>query len=421
MRGSISTICLPFGLFFSLSPTLQAQTASESLDAAWISACAGATIGTNFYDRCQEILNAGPGSGGRRSAAALGNNLETFAVQGRIMMAIARRRAAAARAAEEDGDNSASNFNDWSNHAAEPETSNFAEGNRWALFGSFSHSDADRSDTVFERGYDDTGRSYLLGLDYRFNNHWTGLLAVQRESRDITFNQFSGGMESDTDIFSAVLGYNADNGFSANLGFNSGKADSVLRREISYTLILNAGQINESTITINSRGRSESESTMRGADLNLGWEKSHGEWALRYSGGLSWLRTEVGRIAENNDVGLDFLVFAQEVTSLQSSLGFEVARTISSKNGVFQPYFRAVWRHEFEDDPRRIFNVFRGGDQIFRISYVTGEPDRNFGDIGLGMTGIFPHGWQAYVGVQRTIGHSELSETRFDLGWRREF
>ncbi|MGH8051695.1 MAG: autotransporter outer membrane beta-barrel domain-containing protein [Arenimonas sp.] len=421
MRRSSLTSFLAFGLLFPLTPTVQAQTASQSLDAAWISACAGATSGTHFFDRCQEILNAGPGSGNRRSAAALGNNLETFAVQGRVMMAIARRRTAVARAAQEKSDNSSDNFSEWSNHATEAESSNLAEGNRWALFGSFSHSNSDRSDTDFERGYDDTGNSYLLGIDYRFNNHWTGLIAMQRESRDIGFNRLSGSMDTDTDILSAVIAYNADNGFSANLGLNTGRSESTLRREISYTLTLNAGQPNESTVTINSRGLSESESTMRGADLNLGWEQSRDEWTFRYNGGLSLLKTEVGRIAENNDVGLDFLVFDQEVSSLQAMLGFEVARTVSSKAGVFQPYFRAIWRHEFQDDPRRIFNVFRGGDQIFRLSYVTGEPDRNFGDIGIGITGIFPHGWQAYAGWQRSVGHSQLSENRFDLGWRREF
>ncbi len=420
MRGSILSNSILFGLLSSLAPTVQAQTASQSLDAAWVSACAGATIGTDFYNRCQEILNAGPGSGGRRSAAAIGNNLETFAVQGRIMMAIARRRAAA-RAAEQERDSSNGQFNGWSNLADDPQSSNLAEGNHWALFGSFAYSNSDRSDTIFERGYDDNGRTYLMGIDYRFNDRWTGLIALQRESREIDFNLSSGTMESDTDMISAVLAYAAPNGFSANLSLNAGQAESEMRREIRYTLVLNAGQPNESTVTINSRGLSESESTMRGADMNFGWEHAKGAWALRYNGGLSWLHTNVGRIAEDNAFGLDFLVFEQEVTSLQASLGFEVARTISSKSGVFQPYFRAVWRHEFRDDPRRIFNVFRGGDQIFRLSYVTGEPDRNFGDIGVGVAAIFPRGWQAYAGLQRSIGHSELEETRFDLGWRREF
>lgn len=420
MRRTTLANCLPFALLFLLAPAVQAQTASQSLDAAWVTACAGATSGTNFFDRCQEILNAGPGSGGRRSAAALGNNLETFAVQGRIMMAIARRRAAA-HAIEQDGDDSGYQFNGWLNMDSDPQPADLAEGSNWALFGSFAYSNSDRNDTVFERGYDDNGRTYLLGIDYRFNDNWTGMIAYQRESREIDFSRQTGSMDSDTDMISAVLAYSNPNGFNANLSLNAGQADTELRRQISYTLVLNAGQINESTITINSRGLSESESSMRGADLNLGWEQAKGAWALRYNGGLSWLHTNVGRIAEDNSIGLDFLVFKQETTSLQASLGFEVARTISSKSGVFQPYFRAAWRHEFQDDPRRIFTVFRGGDQLFRLSYVTGEPDRNFGDIGLGIAAVFPHGWQAYAGLQRTIAHSELEETRLDIGWRREF
>lgn len=406
------------------SHSASAQTASQALDASWVAACAEATPGTAFHDRCQEILNAGPGSATRRSAAALGNNLEIFAAQGRLMMAMARARGrAAARAASKDdngGNNFMSNFN-LADAAESGDSGVFAEGDRWALLGSVSFADVDHADTGFERGYEDSGRTYLLGLDYRWNNHWTGLLAIQRETRNVDFELVSGGMESDTDSLNAALTYTGDRSFWASLGLNAGRLDSTLQRQINYTLTLDAGQPSERQVTITSRGESRNSASVRGADLNLGWDHGVSAWTFRYGADVSWQKTKVDRIAEDNAIGLDFLILKQEVKSLQAGLAFEAARAISVPYGVWQPYVRLRWRHEFADDPRRVFAFFRGGQNVFRMSFVTGEPDRNYGEIGVGVVGVFPHGWQAYAGWQRTVGNSLLVENRFDVGWRREF
>ena len=72
MKQQVIACVLAAGL--AGTSTIRAQTASEALDASWVAACAEAIPGTKFYDRCQEILNAGPGSAARKSAAALGNN-----------------------------------------------------------------------------------------------------------------------------------------------------------------------------------------------------------------------------------------------------------------------------------------------------------------------------------------------------------
>lgn len=403
-----------------LAPPALAQTASQALDSSWVSACAGATPGTAFYDRCQEILNAGPGSGTRRSAAAVGNNLEIFAAQGRLMMAMAKARArAAAKANTKANDGEGDNFAAAAD--ADAQTQVLAEGARWALLGSASFADVERRDTGFERGYDDSASTFLLGFDYRWNAHWTGLLTAQREKRDIDFQNGSGGMDADTDTLSAALAYNGDSGFFASLALSAGHTDTQLRREIEYTLVLNAGQPNESSKTIRSRGQSDNASSMRGAQFDLGWERASGAWTFRYGGDASWQKTQVERIAENNDIGLDFLILRQEVTSLQAGAGVELARTVSSARGVWQPYARLRWRHEFADDPRRVFGAFRGGGNVFRLSFVTGEPDRNFGEFGLGVVGVFTHGWQAYAGWQRSFGNSQFEENRFDFGWRKEF
>jgi uncharacterized protein YhjY with autotransporter beta-barrel domain len=174
-------------------------------------------------------------------------------------------------------------------------------------------------------------------------------------------------------------------------------------------------------VTIRSRGESENSARTRGADLDLGWDRGVGAWTLHFGGGYSWLRTEVERIVEDNDKGLDFLIVAQRVQSQRAGVEFQAARAISTAHGVWQPYLRLRWMHEYGDDPRRVFAFFRGGQNVFRLGFQTGEPDRSFGEASIGVIGVFPHGWQAYAGWQRTLAHDQLDEDRFDVGWRREF
>ena len=115
------------------APACAQTTASESLDQAWVAACAGATPGTAFYDRCQEILNAGPGSADRRSAAAIGNNLEIFAAQARLMMRMARARGrAAARAADESADQGTAQFRLADAGPVETAPQTLASGSDWS-------------------------------------------------------------------------------------------------------------------------------------------------------------------------------------------------------------------------------------------------------------------------------------------------
>ncbi|HEX5756465.1 MAG TPA: autotransporter outer membrane beta-barrel domain-containing protein [Arenimonas sp.] len=401
-----------------LSPGVRAQSASEALDAAWVTACASAEPDTAFHARCQEILNAGPGSGGRRSAAALGNNLEMFASQGRRLMAMARARGKAAGKIADavEGEQSLN----WYSAAGDSSPDVLASGSRWALFGSVAHIDAEQSDGTFERGVEEQGEVYLLGVDYRFSDRWAGLLAIQRESRDTDFLR-SGSMDADTDLLSASLAFAGDGGFGATASVSAGRTDARLTREIDYTLVLDANTPQERSIRIQSSSHSDNEADLLGADASAGWERAVGAWTWRYGADVSWQRTESDDIIEDNDRGLDFLIRGQRITSLRGGLGVEAARTFSTASGVWQPWLRLRWIHEFKDDPRRIDAAFRGGDRVFRLAFSSGEPDRNFGELGLGVSAVFVGGWQAYAGWQRMIGHSFLEEDRFDIGWRREF
>jgi uncharacterized protein YhjY with autotransporter beta-barrel domain len=408
-------------LLVAASPTVYAQSASEALDSAWVSACSEAVPGTAFYDRCQEILNSGPGSGARRSAAAIGNNLEVFASQARMMMRMARQRGrAAARGTAAAQDDFTNDFNFADPPGDEP--AQLLPGDSgWSFFGTAWAAEGEHRDTGFERGYDQSDRSLLVGLQYRWNARWSALIGLHRETASVDFARGTGSMDSTNDQATVALDYAGGRGFSASLLFGAGSMDADLQREINYTLVLNAGQPNQRRVTIASRGDSSNSADTRSAELDFGWDRALGAWSFHYGGSYSWERTDIARVAENNDVGLDFLIVRQRVDSQQLGLELQVARAFSASFGVWQPYARLRWLHEYGDDPHRVFALFRGGRKVFRLSFMTGEPDRDFGEFGLGVVGVFPRGWSMYAGWQHTFANDLLDENRFDFGWRREF
>jgi uncharacterized protein YhjY with autotransporter beta-barrel domain len=338
------------------------------------------------------------------------------------MMRMARARGrAAAHAAAAAGDQGSSNFRlaDVDPQGDAPQT--LASGSRWDLFGTASFTDSEHHDTGFERGYGEDGRSFLLGGEYRWNDRWSTLLGLQHEDSKVSFANGTGRLDSDTEQATLALSYTGPKSFSASLSLSAGRLESQLQREINYPLTLNAGQPNERRVTIRSRGESENSASTRGADLAFGWDRGAGAWSFHYGGVYSWQRTEVARIVEDNPVGLDFLIVAQQVQSQRAGVELQAARAYSVSYGVWQPYARLRWLHEFGDDPRRVLAFFRGGHNVFRLGFETGGPDRDFGEVSLGVIGVFPHGWQAYAGWQHTAANSQLDEDQFQLGWRREF
>ena len=82
LLGALAAACL--------AAPAAAQAPPDVLDDLWFTVCAQAGAGTAFRARCDEILDAGPGGAGRRSGAAIGNNLGVASAQGRASTMSAR-------------------------------------------------------------------------------------------------------------------------------------------------------------------------------------------------------------------------------------------------------------------------------------------------------------------------------------------
>lgn len=380
-----------------LSAAATAQTPPQALDALWTSVCAQAQPGSAFFARCQEILNAGPGSGDRSSAAALGNNLGVVSAQGRMV----------------EGDEQGA--------PAGVATEALVDQERWGIFASIHSGSLERDGTAAEAGFDADQLGAVLGLDYRFGNGATGVLSLEHRSYDADYNDGAGRVEQKAFGVRASLygAIGAHGGWQASVGSEDLEYD--MQRRIAYSLLLNAGTPQESTVDISGLALARPDGRQDSASIGFDWSWPREAWALRASTGLDWQRLRIDAYAEQEANGLAFGFDEQTVTSLQGNVGLELSRVNSASWGVWTPYARLDWFHEFRNDPRQIVSRFVQDQAGVPVAFDTEAPDRNFGAFGAGVSGVFASGWQAYAGITATVGHAFLDEQRIDVGFRRGF
>lgn len=280
-----------------------AQTPAEDLDSKWVAICAGATPGTSLGDRCDEILNAGPGSGDRRSEAALGNNLGNAAASSRT-----------AREEREDG--------------------LVRELGAWSFFLTASRDDVERDPDAFETGFEDTTDTVLLGVDRRFGASVVLGLALRASDGETEFDGGAGRVETETRAATLYLTAGGSGGrqlFEAYAGVGESEHDST--RNIDYTLVLDQGLPTETTVTLSgvATGSTDGDRTFLGA----GWSLDLGDGAWTWGPALRADRTEVEIDAwsETDDIGLALAYDAQDVTSLNASAGLQVHGALSRSWG----------------------------------------------------------------------------------------
>lgn len=387
------------GLGLCLLPSLApAQDPSGSLDDAWVSVCAQAAPGTAFFDRCQEIINAGPGSGDRRSAAATGNNLGTTGAQGRTANRIDETRE------DETGDiDYEEDFGRLSVHF----NANLRR--------------TDRDVSPLETGFESDQAGLNGGIDYRFGETWSAGAVIGYQNADTTFGSGAGSLDTSGWTLTGLVNRQfGDNGyFNAYTGISGLEYDS--RRNINYTIVLNAGQPEEELRSVNAVAISDTDADQMLAGAAAGYGGNRG--AFNYGIGVSadLLDTDIDGYTERGGDGLALSVDAQDIRSLTGSLTANFSYTTSHTWGILRPYARIRFEHEFDNDARRQAPQFAGDPSGFRIVYDTDDPDRDYVITAVGLTGQMLSGNSWYAEVERLFMHDFFSDWAVNAGARFEF
>lgn len=369
------------------SPAL-AQSPAQELDQHWVDVCAGAVPGTPFYNRCQEILNAGPGSGGRRSAAASGNNLETVA--------------STARMGEEQQEERRLEFKIGRHNA-------FVSANS----GWESRLESDR-----EHGFEVVNQAMLGGVDYLLSPKLVTGLALAWTTYGVDFDRSVGDLRAQRTGLINTWDASLSNSLAlvGHVGYLWTKHN--VERNIDYVITLNAGQPNQETRQVQSLAKAVIRDWQLVAGGDLSYEARAHKVSLLPHLGLEFCETTVKPYAETDPAGLAMAYDQQKIRSMTLLSGLSASMALSREWGVLSPQIRGDLIHEFNNDQRSIVSHFAEDSTGFRLGIQTDAPDRDYVLLGGGVVAVLPGGFSVYLNFQGTLGHSQMKSQLVSTGIR---
>jgi uncharacterized protein YhjY with autotransporter beta-barrel domain len=159
-----------------------------------------------------------------------------------------------------------------------------------------------------------------------------------------------------------------------------------------------------------SRATSENDANVFAASAGTGLEAHRGRTDADLSLSGTWSRADIDDLTEEGTGPLLLFVQGHDVKSLVATLGFNARSAFAVPFGTLLPSVRAELVHEFEDSERFVTARFLRSRLAEAAAFTIplDSVDRNYGRVGLGLQGVFPHGWTASVEATQDVLRNDL-------------
>ncbi len=265
----------------------------------------------------------------------------------------------------------------------------------------------DKDSTSNETGFDFDTLGLTLGLDYRLTDRLVlgGALGYADTSSD-----FAGAAgKLDARMFSLALygTYHAPDSFYVDWIASLGRGDYDTTRTIRYSGFSGAA-------------KGETDGGLLGLAVSAGADFRRDAWLFSPYARIEYIRSTIDAYRERGGGGLALNFDDQTITSLTTALGARVSKSISMNWGVLTPGAHLEWEHEFRDDERSIGAAF-AVDPAARLATSTDEPDRDYFNVGVGVSAVFARGRSAFITVESVLGQDDVTDHTIEAGVRLEF
>lgn len=279
----------------------------------------------------------------------------------------------------------------------------------------------DKDITRFEPGYDSDMESVTVGADYLFGKRFIAGIAFRYANINGEFDSSEGSFDTDSygglvyasfvpasNFFvDAVAGYAAKN-YSVERGISF----AFFRRTTNDVVFGLEGR----RISANGIASSDTEGDEYKASINAGYDFIWKNFTMGPRLGVNYQYTRIDAFAERGRgaiiceggecssitaTGLELAYDQQSQTSLTSVLGMYASAAISTGFGIrLVPQATVEWVHEFQDSQRSINFRFVEDPAGTKFSFLNDPPDRNYFNLGVGMSMVLPYGISPFVNYQ---------------------
>jgi outer membrane lipase/esterase len=287
--------------------------------------------------------------------------------------------------------------------------------------GNYSTGDRDATDRTDEFDFDTYGLT--VGMDYRFTENFILGAAISYNNVDSDFTErptvAGGGVDADGWGGFVYGTYFKDRFYIDGLA-GYAVSDYDINRKILVTNN-NAAVFGGNDIVATAKASPDSNDYT----LSAGGGYYFGDDALSYGpyARLTYLNIDVDSYRETGaeDYGLDLDVEGQDWTSFTSVLGGQISYASSQNFGVLVPQGRLAWVHEFENDAQDMTATYVEDPRKNILLASTNDPDRDYFELGVGVSAVFKNGVQAFFNYDTLLGLDDVTVNYFSLGGRWEF
>ena len=282
----------------------------------------------------------------------------------------------------------------------------------WGFFVNGRVSFGDAPQTNRESAYDFETQGLTAGVDYRLNDRFVLGASVGYLGTDIDLVGDGGDLEVTGYSLSLYTTYYTRRFYVDGI-IAYGQNEYALERVINLPR-----QFRGQTRLI---ARGEPDGDQLSVDLGVGYDFQLG--AVTLGGFLrgSLVDATVDPFVETGAGPFDLRFSSQEVESLQSEAGLELSYPASFRWGVVQPSLRLSYLHEFEDDRRVVRARFRSDSVGRPFAVVTDTPDRDFFNVGAGVTVTLPRSMATYLIIDSDLERDDLDIYTLSGGFRFQF
>lgn len=267
--------------------------------------------------------------------------------------------------------------------------------------GSFGSQDA----TSREPGFDFHTAGITLGADYRLTDQFLLGMAF-------------GYLRTKSD-FDASAGNSTTNGYSLSAYGSYYILDKLYVDGIA-TFGWNNYDTDRNIPNVNATADGSTDGTQFAISVSTGYNFNVGAFTFGPTGRVNYVRVHVDGYQETGAEPFNLNIGSQTPESVTTALGAQATYAISTQWAVLTPLVRFEWDHEYKGGGRTV-TASVVADPATNVAVQTNNPDRDYFNLGVGLSATFKQGVSAFLYYETVLGRDNFTNNAFTGGIRFEF